>query len=558
MILESNNFGQKLPHYKVAEEPTNVVTIDDGIIYVGNTDDKSNKISVIDANTMKVSSITVGEWPIEIDGGLVINTVYVANFGSGTVSVINTIDNSVIKNITVGNRPIDIAAVSINEDNTVYVANFGSDTVSVINITDNSVYRVIKNITVGEWPRDIALSGLPNKALYVANFGSDTVSVINTTDNSVIKNITVGDGPSYMTADLDNNMLYVANFGMDVGSDAGSDTVSVINTTDNRVIKNITVGDMDIGAPIIKNIAVDHSDNTVYVANSGSGTVSVINGKTHKVAAGVSFDVSPFHGGRIECNNVAIPTNQYFYVDFRTQCKAEANEGFQFNSWIENLEGNSSRTINASTALDFPLNVLSALPFVPKDTPETLTVTKFGNFTANFEKLPPAIPPEYLATLFTVVVTAFVGSWLTPSFIEWRKAKKQGKKLDHYHKEVKRLYKDGKLDKNNIGGLDILRNNITDEYTRGKINKEQFDKLIDDISISYREIFKREILSEEHKEKQLDEIKDNIEDAFVKGKISEQHYNLLNKKIESFVNTGENKTGEKKLEKTHDTKRSPI
>lgn len=98
------------------------------------------------------------------------------------------------------------------------------------------------------------------------------------------------------------------------------------------------------------------------------------------------------------------------------------------------------------------------------------------------------------------------------------------------------MYEDGKLDKNDIYDLDKLRDNITDEYTRGKINKEQFDKLVNDISISYQEIFKKEIdllgvdLSE--KDKGLNEIKENIEDAYAKGKITEQHYNLLNKKIE--------------------------
>ena len=80
--------------------------------------------------------------------------------------------------------------------------------------------------------------------------------------------------------------------------------------------------------------------------------------------------------------------------------------------------------------------------------PATLNVTKFGNFTANFERLPPAIPPEYLATLFTVVVTAFVGSWLTPSFIEWRKAKKQGDKFDQYYGKIQCLHKDTQCLKN--------------------------------------------------------------------------------------------------------------
>ena len=49
------------------------------------------------------------------------------------------------------------------------------------------------------------------------------------------------------------------------------------------------------------------------------------------------------------------------------------------------------------------------------DKPEaTLNITKFGSFTANFKALPPSIPSEYIATLFTVVVTAFVGTWLIP------------------------------------------------------------------------------------------------------------------------------------------------
>ena len=229
------------------------------------------------------------------------------------------------------------------------------------------------------------------------------------------------------------------------------------------------------------------------------------------------------------------------------------------------MGSNSSRTIQSSQG-DWFINALDWLGGKPS--PATLNVTKFGNFTANFETLPPAIPPEYLASLFAVVASAFIGSWLTPSFIGWRRAKKQGKKLDYYHEKIKHLYEDGKLDKNDIGSLDKLRNNITDEYARGKINKEQFDKLVDDISINYREIFKKEVdsitnLSEEDKEKGLNKIKYTIEDACAKGKISELHYSLLNKKIESFVNTNKNKnkTSDNKLQsanKTRIAKRSPI
>jgi uncharacterized membrane protein len=157
---------------------------------------------------------------------------------------------------------------------------------------------------------------------------------------------------------------------------------------------------------------------------------------------------------------------------------------------------------------------------------------------------------------------------INSKFYRMEKGKKTGKETNYYHTRVKHLYEDGKLDKNDIDDPDKLRDNSTDEYTRGKINREQFDKLVDDISISYREI-KKEIdslmidPSKEDKEKERNKIKDDIEDAYAKGKISEQHYNLLNKKIESFVNTNTNKNKiiDNKLQdvnETHITKRSPI
>lgn len=98
-----------------------------------------------------------------------------------------------------------------------------------------------------------------------------------------------------------------------------------------------------------------------------------------------------------------------------------------------------------------------------------------------------------MATLLGVVATAFVGSWLTPSLIEWRKTKKQGSKLNNYQKKLEDLQKDGKLDKGDIDNLDKLRERIITGYTRGDITKDQYDVLLNNISIRYNEIFQNEI-----------------------------------------------------------------
>ena len=103
------------------------------------------------------------------------------------------------------------------------------------------------------------------------------------------------------------------------------------------------------------------------------------------------------------------------------------------------------------------------------------------------------------------------------------------------------MYNDGKLDSNDIEKLNNLIHNITDEYTKGKINKEQYDKLEGEISVSYREIFNKEIdslnnLSENNKVKLLDKINNDISDAYAKEKINELHYRLLKEKISKLEN----------------------
>ena len=208
---------------------------------------------------------------------------------------------------------------------------------------------------------------------------------------------------------------------------------------------------------------------------------------------------------------------QRFYTWSGTECTAKPNQGFDFVSWQENLGGNSSRVIQFVTPAPFYEPILDFLHLAPDKPEAPLNVTKFGSFTANFKATPPPIPPEYVATLFTVVVTALVGSWLIPTVIGWRKARKEWSILDHYHTEVRKLYNDGKLDMNDIRELNNLRDNIKEQYTRGKINKEQYDKLLDEISISYNQIFTKELdslnsLSENHKIKQLSTTICNIED----------------------------------------------
>src|SRR5215467_9558008 len=132
--------------------------------------------------------ISVGKFSDAIGVKNITNTIYVANAGDGTVSVIDGNTNTKLaKDIHVGKAPY---AIGVNDyTNTIYVANRGDNTVSVIDWTNNS--KLAKDIPVGYRPSAIGVN-LDTNTIYVANSGNNTVSVINGTNNTKIKDISIG------------------------------------------------------------------------------------------------------------------------------------------------------------------------------------------------------------------------------------------------------------------------------------------------------------------------------------------------------------------------------
>jgi YVTN family beta-propeller protein len=143
-------------------------------------------VSVSQINEPIVSGINqtivpVGEFPISVAVNPNTNMVYVANYLSGRVSVIDGTANSLVRDVPVGEFPINSVAVNPNT-NMVYVANSNSSTVSVI---DGTTGRA-ENIAVGSGPTDIAVSprfanGTNSDTIYVTNSHENTLSIIDIT-----------------------------------------------------------------------------------------------------------------------------------------------------------------------------------------------------------------------------------------------------------------------------------------------------------------------------------------------------------------------------------------
>ena len=422
------------------------------------TDEFSNTVSVISGTSNSVEgTIIVGSFPYGVAVNPFDSRVYVTNRGTDTVSVIDGSTNTKLHNITVQNSPVGVAVNP--SSNWIYVTNINSNTVSVIDgITD----KVTSNIMVGRIPYGVAANPIDNK-VYVTNIGSNSVSVIDGLKNKVTANITVGKNPVGIAVNPISSKVYVTNI--------QSNTVSVINGTTHKVMSTITVNpslggsftkirDPVLSIPIAAKfpliaslVGVDDITNMIYVTNTGSNTVSIIDGKTDNVVLKVGFNVNPPNSGDIECNGQHILPDTYLLYRNGTSliCSANPGQGYKFNSWSNIAYGSSN-----------PLN---------------LNVSQYGGIlTANFNG---ALSPEqYLAIIIgPISIVSIIVGWLFRS--------RQRRYLNKYMTLIDVAYETLQENNNNrecLLRLQLIKKEVTHLFKKGKINDSYYNILQSKIS----------------------------------------------------------------------------
>jgi YVTN family beta-propeller protein len=245
-------------------------------IYVTNQLD--NTASVIDGATLKiVATVRVGVSPAQIAVSPDRKSVYIANTGSNTVSVLNTDNNTIARTIALPprSRPVDLAANP--NGRYLYTADGGSNRVSVL---DTRAMRVVASVRVGTQPLSVAATPDGN-TVYVANSGSGDVSVIDTRTNRVVRAIPTGRFPSAVAVTPDGASLYVTNelSGVTI-IDAGNGTVAA-----------------RLPQPSPFSVAISPNGERAYVTGLGPGTITAIDTPTHRVAATLSvgpYGTDPF------------------------------------------------------------------------------------------------------------------------------------------------------------------------------------------------------------------------------------------------------------------------
>lgn len=171
----------------------------------------SNDVSVIDLNAGRVmATIPVGKGPTGMAVSPDIQQVYVANSLSGTISVISTAINQVTDTIPIPSfyRASAPFGLAITHDGTkVYATNLDDGTVRVI---DTRSKKVVDTITKAyDWaPRYIALSP-DGEYAWAIGTGDGKVSVIRTDDNQVVARIWGLPSARHMAFTPDGSRAYI-------------------------------------------------------------------------------------------------------------------------------------------------------------------------------------------------------------------------------------------------------------------------------------------------------------------------------------------------------------
>jgi YVTN family beta-propeller protein len=436
-VLPRSEHVIAIAEIKVNSSPTSIlVNPQTNKLYVSY--EFSDKVSVIDTNSDRLTTtvkVGLGAHVLALDP--INNNIYVTNEGSGTVSVIDGSTDTLTQTFKVGGRPAGIFVESVRPPS-AYITNENQDMpVRHVDFYNNRTENIclvrLVRCMVGSFTP--APENAPTGLIYVANPDEGNVSVISGT--SVNRTIHVGGVPADVAGDPTTNLVYV-----------GSEPIYVIDGRTNRVVANISVPDgfSDADAPArlainpsthiiyvtdpldnlvywisatyrtshVKSVpvlasvhtgpipvgkyptgvTVDNVSGLVYVANKGSGTVSVINGTTNNVVVGVNFNVQPTGSGDIDCNGKKFSTSEYARIDIGTPCTAERNGGSTFSFWSGDLVSNSNNKYKTT--------------FYPSG---------YGTFTANF--VPPSsltIPPELLYGVILGPIVGAVIGWLLPFF----------------------------------------------------------------------------------------------------------------------------------------------
>ena len=254
------------------------ISPDGAIAYT--TSPEGNTVIPIDVQGQtSYPSIAVGQQPVAIGIHPQGTYAYIANFGSGSLSIISIDPDSanfhtVVETQLVGSNPIDVA-ISPDGDR-IYVANAGSSSLSVLDGDETSAShnQVIASVGVGTSAQGVAISP-DGTHLYVGT--STGYIVIETTGYSVVAQVGTGSSTQGVRITPDGALLII----LTAGGDVLVVDVEPGSASENQVVGKVGNGGTTQGVAISPDGALlyliqTESDEIIVYALNVIGSVAAI------------------------------------------------------------------------------------------------------------------------------------------------------------------------------------------------------------------------------------------------------------------------------------------
>lgn len=224
-------------------------------------------------------TVTVGKRPVGVAVDPSTGTVYVANWGDGTVSVIDAATRTVVADIPIGHGSANVAVDP--GTHTIFVLNPVDPYVTVI---DGVARAVIDRVPVGKQPTGLAVDPITH-LVYVSDRDT-TLSVLDGRTRAVIDTVPVIANQTGVVVDPETNTVYVGSTRSPEGElpYSSEHVVSVVDGSTRAVTGTVVAG---LGR---SGLAFDSSARILYVANQWDKTVASIDASTNTVAATVAVD----------------------------------------------------------------------------------------------------------------------------------------------------------------------------------------------------------------------------------------------------------------------------
>lgn len=211
--------------------PHGLVWLPDGLLLA--TTEASRTLTIVDMRTGKVEAVATeqqGSHMVAVTGDG--TRAYVANIGSGTVSVIDVHGRRKLADIAVGGRPEGIAVTADGKELWV-----GDLTAPVVRIVDTASMKVIGEVPVDPVAIRVAISP-DGKTVVTSNVGAGSITEIDRASRKVRRTIVVAGEQAAGQVTI----LYSADGAKLYAAETGRDLVAEVDMVTGKVLRRIPAG----------------------------------------------------------------------------------------------------------------------------------------------------------------------------------------------------------------------------------------------------------------------------------------------------------------------------